>query len=320
MTGRGSLYSPNIENRKTLTRSPIITCSPGAAGAQQAANTERWFSAALYLAARNGVLLAILAFSAYFLSAIILENGYVLLSEDQLFEYWTVALYLASALVCLLGPWVVGGASRVTRYWLVGWGILFLLVALEELSWGQRIFGVDTPEFLISRNQQDETNFHNLESEGVDRLFASLVFAVAIALPSLALLSKRLNSLVRRYGIPLPQWELVVPFLLAFAFFVPAWFASAPETEVLTGLAVLWLAFLLVAKWRGGETAFAGISIFHLLAGVVGLVAIQTVLAVFEGNPGHRNHPTEIKEFLFSFCFLGFSLRAALPGLGKITL
>ena len=265
----------------------------------------------------HGVLLATLAFIAYFLAAVILENGYVLLTEDQLFEYWTVVLYLASAFVCLVGPWVVAGTTPITRYWLMGWGVLFLLVALEEISWGQRIFGVETPDFFVSHNLQDETNFHNLDSEGVNRLFASFVFAVAIALPSLTLMSKRLNSLIRRYGVPLPQWELVVPFLLAFAFFVPAWVASAPETEVLAGIALLWLVFVIVAKQRGSEAAFTRINTFHLLAGVVGLVAIQTVLSVFEGNLGHRSHPSEIKEFLFSVCFLGFSLRAALPGLGK---
>ena len=265
----------------------------------------------------HGVLLTILVFIAYFLAAIILEKGYVLLTEDQLFEYWTAGLYLVSALVCLLGPRVVAGTAPVTRYWLMGWGILFLLVALEEISWGQRILGLDTPDFLVSRNLQKETNIHNLDSEGVNRLFASSVFAVAIALPSLVLLSKRLNTLIQRYGVPLPQWELVVAFSLAFAFFVPAWVASAPETEVLTALAFMWFSFVLVAKWRGSEAAFTRINTFHLLAGVAGIVAIQTALSVFEGNLGHRSHPSEIMEFLFSVCFLGFSLRVALPGLGK---
>ena len=266
---------------------------------------------------RRGVLLAILAFSTYFLVAIILGKGYVLLTEDQLFEYWTVVLYLASALVCLLGPRIVAGTAPLTRYWLMGWGVLFLLVALEELSWGQRILGLDTPDFLASRNLQKETNLHNLDSEGVNRLFASLVFAVAIALPYLVLLSKRLNSLVWRFGVPFPSIELVVPFSLAFAFFVPAWLGSAPETEVLTGLALLWFTFVIVAKWRGSEAAFSRISTFHLLAGIVGIVAIQTLLRIFEGNLGHRSHPSEIMEFLFSVCFLGFSLGVALPGLGK---
>lgn len=296
---------------------PLTTGSSKTTRVQRVAHPQRWAGAALNQVMCHGVLLAILAFSAYFLTAIILEKGYVLLTEDQLFEYWTAALYLASALVCLLGPRVVTGTASATQYWLIGWGVLFLLVALEEISWGQRIFGVDTPDFLLSRNLQKETNIHNLDSEAVNRLFASLVFIVAIALPSLVLLSKRLNSLIQRYGVPLPPKDLVVPFSLAFAFFVPAWVASAPEREVLTGLALLWFTFVIVAKWKGSEAAFNRLNAFHLLAGVVGMVAIQTSLSVFEGNLGHRSHPSEIMEFLFSVCFLGFSLRVALPGLGK---
>ena len=194
---------------------------------------------------------------------------------------------------------------------------MFLLVPLEEISWGQRIFGIDTPDFLVSRNLQKETNLHNLDSEGINRLFASMVFAVGVILPTLILLNQRLNSLIRRWGMPLPQWDLVVPFSLAFAFAVPAWFASAPETEVLIGLTASGFAFVIIAKWRGREAGFAGINTFHLLVGLLGIIAIQSVLSVFEGNLGHRSHPSEIKEFLFSACFLVFSVRVALPGIGK---
>ena len=210
-----------------------------------------------------------------------------------------------------------GGTSSATRYWLIGWGVVFLLVALEEISWGQRIVGLDTPDFLISRNLQKETNLHNLDSEGINRLFAALVFVVGVALPSLVLLNKSLNSLVRRFGVPLPPRDLVVPFSLAFAFTVPGRVASAPEAEALIGLTLLWFAFVILAKWRGSEGEFVRINTFHLLVGLVGISAIQAVLSVFEGNLGHRSHPSEIKEFLFSACFLLFSLRVALPGIGK---
>ena len=40
--------------------------------------------------------------------------------------------------------------------------LFFLFVGLEEISWGQRILGVETPNFF-SDNVQSETNVHNLE-------------------------------------------------------------------------------------------------------------------------------------------------------------
>ena len=37
------------------------------------------------------------------------------------------------------------------------------LVALEEISWGQRILGLRTPELLLEVNRQKELNLHNIE-------------------------------------------------------------------------------------------------------------------------------------------------------------
>ena len=40
----------------------------------------------------------------------------------------------------------------------VGWAFF----GLEEISWGQRIFGFVTPDFFIQHNAQKETNVHNM--------------------------------------------------------------------------------------------------------------------------------------------------------------
>lgn len=39
---------------------------------------------------------------------------------------------------------------------------LFFLAAMEEISWGQRIFGVETPNLIKDVNVQKELTFHNL--------------------------------------------------------------------------------------------------------------------------------------------------------------
>lgn len=38
------------------------------------------------------------------------------------------------------------------------------LVAGDEISWSQRVFGIQTPEFIDQHNRQGETTFHNLEA------------------------------------------------------------------------------------------------------------------------------------------------------------
>ena len=85
--------------------------------------------------------------------------------EDGVSEWWSVATYLASAAMATLT------ARLLTRlgHPRLGWvhlllAVLFLFGALEEVSWGQRLFGWSTPETLTSINEQDETTIHNIPS------------------------------------------------------------------------------------------------------------------------------------------------------------
>ena len=39
---------------------------------------------------------------------------------------------------------------------------------MEEISWGQRIFGIESPEWFLKHNRQVETNVHNLVIYGVN--------------------------------------------------------------------------------------------------------------------------------------------------------
>ena len=42
--------------------------------------------------------------------------------------------------------------------------VLFFVVAMEEISWGQRIFSVQSPEFFQTYNGQQEITLHNFLS------------------------------------------------------------------------------------------------------------------------------------------------------------
>ena len=52
---------------------------------------------------------------------------------------------------------------KVALYFL-GLGLFYLVCAGEEISWGQRVFGWETPEKFAEMNEQGETNLHNLEN------------------------------------------------------------------------------------------------------------------------------------------------------------
>jgi hypothetical protein len=58
-------------------------------------------------------------------------------------------------------------------------GVVLLVAAGEEVSWGQRLFEVDTPAVLVDGNQQDELNLHNLEGLQHKAVIAQLAIATA---------------------------------------------------------------------------------------------------------------------------------------------
>ena len=254
--------------------------------------------------------LVFLGLSLYFLASIILEKGDSLTQEDGVFETLTAVFYLTGSLFCLMG--FIATRRRGPspgKYLLLGWAALLLLFGMEEISWGQRVFGLETPTFLASRNLQEETNLHNLNSVYANRLFYSSVFLVGIALPSLTILSSRFGSVVRRRGIPLPQPELIVPFALAFAFASPDWMATAPEFGVLLTATVVGFSLALRTNVLKKDARVTDMSNLHLWIGLGGVLLILLVLLVFEDKLRHINQPNESKEFLVSACFLVFTHR-----------
>jgi hypothetical protein len=57
---------------------------------------------------------------------------------------------------------VRGEPTPVVAFYLL-LGVLLLLVAMEEIAWGQQFFGFATPELIKHFNAQDEITLHNVE-------------------------------------------------------------------------------------------------------------------------------------------------------------
>lgn len=52
--------------------------------------------------------------------------------------------------------------SNMAKLFFIVCGLVLLLVAGDEISWGQRIIGLETPESIAEINRQDEITFHNM--------------------------------------------------------------------------------------------------------------------------------------------------------------
>lgn len=100
--------------------------------------------------------------------------------------------------------------------------VLFLAVALimlfaggEEVSWGQRIFGWETPRELIEVNDQGETNLHNI---GIVLQLTNLAMLLTGLYGSIAYIANRKLRFASRWDQG--DFLFVPPFFLA-TYFLP---------------------------------------------------------------------------------------------------
>ncbi|WP_394730164.1 hypothetical protein [Altererythrobacter sp. GH1-8] len=96
--------------------------------------------------------------------------------EDGPIEWLTAIIYMVAAL------WAGKLAWRFHRTGLAVHAVLSAILALgmfvigmEEISWGQRVFGIASPEFFVTANRQQELNLHNL---GHNKAFLDAAYLV----------------------------------------------------------------------------------------------------------------------------------------------
>ncbi|WP_167614273.1 hypothetical protein [Maribellus sediminis] len=203
-----------------------------------------------------GIIIWFIAF-AKFKSIESYEAFRVVVREDGWVEYLTALFLLLGAIV--LGSNAIKSMRQNDKKQLLFFtlaSLVFIFGAGEEISWGQRIFGIHTSEYFMEHNYQGETNLHNLKIGGVDLnilIFSNLMFiALAfyfIILPLLVWKVKFIRKLVIDFGVPLPRLHHII-LLLVTNISVPLLIGMKKESELhelaLTG--ILFLVFLNPAK------------------------------------------------------------------------
>lgn len=208
------------------------------------------------------ILLLVLAMliAGYILFYTNLHRFETYVEEDGFVEWLTVLGLLLGVGVCI-NRFI---KLRKHRHWwflfvVLDMGLLLFFAAGEEISWGQRIFGIKSSEFFLKENSQGETNLHNLVVDGVK--LNKIIFSIGlIAVMSIYLLitpllykyNSKLKNLIDRSGIPLPRAYQVIAILLVFA--ITSLLPHEKKAELLeAGIALL---FFLIIKYPGNASIF----------------------------------------------------------------
>lgn len=133
--------------------------------------------------------------------------------EDGLLEMFTFFALLMSSAICFYRGWTLRG-QRSTAFVaaMFAGSALLLFGAGEEISWGQRMLAIESPEFFQVHNGQGETNLHNMVvgGVGINKLIFGKVLAVVlvsylIALPIAYARSQAVRKRVDALAIPVPR-------------------------------------------------------------------------------------------------------------------
>jgi hypothetical protein len=148
-----------------------------------------------------------------------------LFSEDHYFEnVGAISLFAASFMMFYAFFHAVKNRSLTKMSWIkqlayLGLAILFLFGAGEEISWGQRIFGIETPAGLQEINKQDEITVHNIVIDGQDIPFEfgfDVFWGLYIVLiPLVLLFSVPLRNFASKF-LPIVYWGLGSLFIINY--------------------------------------------------------------------------------------------------------
>lgn len=146
--------------------------------------------------------------------------------EDTPVEYAQFVLLLAASLfgARITFAMKTRGYPALTMLYAI-FALALLAVAMEEISWGQRLIGFDTPAYFDRHNLQKEFNLHNLdaiERDGAGIWFDLLVGA-AVAYMSLTWLVMSWGRLDQ--GSALTHYFVPSAFLTGYFLLPTVWMA-----------------------------------------------------------------------------------------------
>jgi cytochrome b len=141
------------------------------------------------------------------------EQQRVVHREDGIFQTASALFLLCAAAISVRIALRVG-PGRPDYYMHLFLGLLFFVMFGEEISWGQRYFGLVTPEFIAAVNAQGEINFHNMYGYFFDHLFILFFLLWGVAVSLLDRFSVFFRQVFSAIGLPVPSAGLAVAMLV----------------------------------------------------------------------------------------------------------
>lgn len=137
--------------------------------------------------------------------------------EDHLIENTQVIVLLIGVLLAAQIAILIRSKYKVHAFIFLFAAIALFFVAGDEISWGQRIFHLATPEVIMNNNDQNEITIHNLSAVSG---FVGISYIVIGFYGSLAWVSQVIFPKLKNFptAFYIPPWYCVGFYFLGFLY------------------------------------------------------------------------------------------------------
>lgn len=144
--------------------------------------------------------------------------------EDGFLEWLTVLAFVVGIVMNIYRSRILKPfRERTFIFMLYFFTFLFFFGVAEEISWGQRIIGFDTPAFFLKYNTQGEFSLHNLRFGGfkVNRYIFGTFLGILIGIyfliiPIFYRKTKWMKEKIDSLALPMPKVYHIIAYLILF--------------------------------------------------------------------------------------------------------
>jgi hypothetical protein len=194
--------------------------------------------------AANFAVLGFLAFCGWLQDAHP-SRYYAATQEDQALEWASFWSFFVAGGVFAIAAVRQWRFERRVPWFLAGLALFSVFVAMEEISWGQRVFGHMPPEYFLAENYQQEINVHNIASRSIRVwTFRAIIVGYGVVLPLLSLVPAARRVFDKLVIVPPPLALTPAMFAIFWIHLEYPWKFTGEVTECALGFGFLFAAMV----------------------------------------------------------------------------
>jgi hypothetical protein len=220
--------------------------------------------------------------------------------EDSYIE-WGSFIFLISSSITFIVSFATGRnnviVSRLTRWTLLFLALAFFIIAMEEVSWFQRVLEVKTPG-LFSKNLHGELNLHNFIINQVENAYYFAAFLFLVVLPFIrAIFQTMFKDNRMKVFVPRPFISIIGAIVCAYNF--DLWNIIFTQIAFFGAVVILFAYVLFCINWKDRIIALFAIFVI-IITQAYFLTNVQKFFRIWEIR--------EYKEFMITLAFFVYAV------------